>query len=150
MVVTIYGGDFTNIKKYVRHLVNKYHTSNPYELADCLHVKILSEELGHIRGFYQSCPKNKVIHINKNLDEANKLFVCGHELGHAMLHPKLNIVFIEHNTCLIKNKYENQANKFAAELLIPDNIKNKYENLTFEQIAAAENVNVELLKLKFN
>ncbi|MCM0648685.1 ImmA/IrrE family metallo-endopeptidase [Clostridium swellfunianum] len=140
-----------NIKKIVKKLVEKYGTNNPFELAECLGIKILYEPLGNIRGFYQACPKNKIIHINNALDELNRLLVCAHELGHAMLHAKLNILFIEKNTFYIKNKYEIEANMFSSELLIQDDLINHYpEYFTMEQIAASINMPKELLQLKLN
>lgn len=131
-------------------LIRKYNTRNPFELASCINVTILYEDLGHVNGFYQSCPKNKIIHINKNLDSDLKRIVCAHELGHALLHSKLNILFLEKNTFCVKNKYEREANKFAAEVLIEDNIMHEYKDFTIEQISLSENMNIELLKLKFN
>jgi Zn-dependent peptidase ImmA (M78 family) len=139
-----------DIKKVVINLIKKYDTDNPFELADCLKIKVMHESLGHVRGFYQSCPKNKVIHLNNELDDLQRLLVCSHELGHAILHAKLNIVFIEKNTFYVKNKFEIEANKFASELLIQDGIMNKYpEYYTLEQIAACINMPKELLELKF-
>lgn len=131
-------------------LIKKYNTRDPFELAYHLNVVIFEEELGHVNGFYQSCPKNKIIHLNKNLEPNKKRSVCAHELGHALLHCKLNILFLEKNTFLVTNRYENEANKFAAELLISDDIIYQYKDFTIEQIAIAEELNIELLKLKFN
>ena len=72
-------------------------------------------------------------------------------LGHAVLHSRLNILFLESNTYCITNKFENEANKFAAELLISDNVLQDYPDyFTIEQIAAVANVHEELLKLNFN
>ncbi len=138
-----------NIEKLVAKLKKKYDTKNPFQIAKNLNIKIFFEDLGNIRGFYQSCPKNKVIHINCNLDDNEKLIVCSHELGHAILHAKLNVLFIEKNTFFVKNKFEIEANKFAAELIIASDVNTKYPGYTFEQIAAAENINSELIKLKF-
>jgi Zn-dependent peptidase ImmA (M78 family) len=138
-----------DIKKIVKKLIKKYGTNNPIELADCLKIKIIYEPLGNIRGFYQSCPKNKIIHINSNLDDFEKVIVCSHELGHAVLHAKLNILFIERNTFYVKNKFEIEANKFSSELLIQDEFIHNYpEYYTMEQIAADINMPKELLQLK--
>ena len=48
-----------------------------------------------------------------------------------------------------KNTFEIEANKFAAELLIPDEILIEYQGMTVDQIAAYLNVIPELVKLKF-
>ena len=46
--------------------------------------------------------------------------VLAHELGHAILHQKTNITYLESNTFYYKEKFEIAANTFAAELLIED------------------------------
>ena len=48
--------------------------------------------------------------------------VLAHELGHAILHPKTNITYLESNTFYSKEKFEIAANTFAAELLIEDSM----------------------------
>ena len=88
------------------------------------------------------------MYINNCLSEHEQKIVCAHELGHAILHTKLNILFLESNTHFIKNRYEIEANTFAAELLINNAVLQKYQNLTLDQIAAAENLPIDLLKLK--
>ncbi|WP_242852173.1 ImmA/IrrE family metallo-endopeptidase [Clostridium carboxidivorans] len=140
------------IDKTVKKLIKKYNTRDPFELTRYLNIKVLQEPLGkHIKGFYQLCPKNKVIHINQDLEDAEKTFICSHELGHALLHTKLNILFLERNTFCVKNRYEIEANTFASCLMIKDDLVQAYPDyFTLEQIAASENLPVELLKLKFN
>lgn len=139
------------IRKLVKKLIKKHGTNNPYHIAEGINLIIVKRPLNDsIKGFYQYFKRNKIIYINSNLPCYEQKIICGHELGHAILHPKLNIMFLEKNTLFIKNKYEIEANKFAAELLIPDDIISSYPNYyTLEQIAVAENIYVELLKLKF-
>lgn len=140
-----------DIKCIVKKLIKKYKTRDAFEIASDLHYKVMIEPLGnHIKGFYQSCPKNKIIHINQDLDENEKDFICSHELGHAILHAKLNILFLERNTFYVKNRYEIEANKFASQLMIPDNLVKEYPSyFSLEQIALSEGLPVELLELKF-
>ena len=140
-----------HVRSSAQHLMKKYKTNDPFELAEYLKIKIIYEDLGkNIRGYYQACPKLKVIHINNNLDYVDQKIVCSHELGHAILHSKLNIVFLHKHTYCVKNKFEREANTFAAELIIPDGLLLEYPEYSIEQIAALYNIPVELLKLKYN
>lgn len=138
-----------NIKKLVNKLNKKYNTNNPYEICDYLHIKIFYEDLGSVKGFYQAAPKNKIIHINCNLDDKDMLWTLAHELGHALMHSHLNILFLEKYTHIVKNKYEIGADTFAAELLIADDLLNDYEGLTIENIAKLENLEPKFLEYKF-
>jgi Predicted Zn peptidase len=139
-----------NIQKIVRKLIKKYKTNNPFELADYLNCTVIVTELDErVRGFYQHFQRNKLIYINNNLTELEQRIVCSHELGHAVLHTKLNILFLENNTYFVKNKYEIEANTFAAELLIDNEILKQYQHFTIDQIAASENIPKDLIELKF-
>jgi len=138
-----------SIEKIVSKLIKKYKTNDPIELADCLHCTVILKELDpSVRGFYQYFQRNKIMYINNSLSEHEQKIVCAHELGHAILHTKLNILFLESNTHFIKSRYEIEANTFAAELLINNAVLQKYQNLTLDQVAAAENLPIDLLKLK--
>lgn len=59
---------------------------------------------------------------NENVPEHLQAFVCAHELGHALLHRNINTPFLSKNTLFSIDKIERQANTFAVELLLPDNI----------------------------
>lgn len=94
--------------------------------------------------------KHKCIFINENLDEHEKLLVMAHELGHAILHPKENCYFIRNYTGLLNSKTEAEANKFAMELLLPDDILMEYANLgyTTEQVSRITGYHEKLIKLR--
>ena len=140
------------IRKEIEKLYKKYKTKDPKELCSYLDIKIIYENLGSINGYFQSSCRIKIIHLNTNLEENFSRFVLAHELGHAILHEKLNLMFLETNTFDLKDKYERQANIFAAELLLDDTLKNIYyeSNCTVNEIACIEKVPVELVKYKFN
>jgi Zn-dependent peptidase ImmA (M78 family) len=117
------------------------------ELAEALNIIVVKQPLIGVKGFYQNSIRNKLIYINSNLDEVLQKVVCAHELGHAILHTKLNIVFLEKNTLFIKDKYENEANLFCTYLLLPYTQLNDYDGLTYEQIAAAAGIPIDYLRL---
>lgn len=141
-----------NIAKRVRKLKRKYKTNNPFELARCLDIIVLIHELDpSIWGYYHYFQRNKIIHLNCILDEDITRIVLAHELGHALLHVKSNCIFLQNNTFFVTNKLENEANFFAAELLLPDNLFDIYPNyFTCDQIAASEKVPSEFVKLKLS
>ena len=139
------------IKEKVQYLYEKYNTRNPFTLAKYLKIEIFYWDLPpDIKGFYQYEKRNGLIFINSNLNVEEQLIVCAHELGHAILHTKLNTPFMRTNTLFSVDKIEVQANTFAAYLLIPDeNLFDSYDRMTIFDIAALYNVPVKLVELKF-
>lgn len=129
------GSDALNISEIVSCLIKKHKTRNPFELASALSIKILFEELGSIKGYYNKPLRMKQIHINCNLDQQMQLFTCAHELGHAILHPNASTPFLRSSTLLSVDKLEIEANKFATTLLIPNEVMLENQNLTVEQLS---------------
>ena len=141
------------IKDIVSGLLENYGTLNPFELCDCLDIKILKSDLGNeIKGFFQRTPTGyEVIHINSEACEHEMKYICAHELGHAILHTSISLSFFIENSMQVKNKYEIQADKFAAELLIDYEIIDEvYSELNIEQLSSTFCVPSKLIKYKFN
>ena len=78
------------------------------------------------------------------------LFCIAHELGHAVLHTTNNIYFNSSNTFFNHSKHEIEADRFAAELLISDDLLNDYEGFCIETIADCEDIDRKYINLKFN
>lgn len=131
-------------------LKDLYDTNNPFDLCECLDIIILYDDLGdELSGFFQRTPDGtEILHINNRLNEYERKYICSHELGHAILQPDLAISFFIENPLLLHSKYEIEADSFAAELLLDDDIIDRYEGFTIDQIAAAEKVPVRLVELK--
>jgi Zn-dependent peptidase ImmA (M78 family) len=55
-------------------------------------------------------------------------FVCAHELGHAVLHPRANTPFLRKNTFFSIDKIEIEANRFAVKLLLPEDVLSEYQD----------------------
>ncbi|MEO4053417.1 ImmA/IrrE family metallo-endopeptidase [Solibacillus sp. CAU 1738] len=139
------------IRERVKQLTSKYNTSCPYQLAKSLKIHVLQHDLHpEIRGYYKYERRNRFIVINSNLDENYQRFVCAHELGHAVMHKKVNTPFMRQNTFLSVDRIEREANKFAAELLISDACLKDciFEQMTTYDIASLHNVPLELVELK--
>ena len=137
------------IKTEVDKLVHRYKTRDVYELIDKLNIILLKVPLHpSVNGLYQYFKRNKIIYLNNGLDSIMERHVLAHELGHAILHPKINITYLESNTFYSKEKIEIAANTFAAELLIEDSLFDEYKNHTIEEMAAIENLPIELIRIK--
>ncbi len=137
------------IKNKVNILIEKYSTNNPFEIADLKNINVHFHPLHkEILGYYKYIRKNKHIVINTDLNNELKLFTCAHELGHSEIHPKLNTPFLKRKTLLSVDKIENEANRFAVEMLLSDNQLNDCNNLSIFEIARMYGVPKELVKLK--
>lgn len=138
------------IKQIVNGLIEMYSTRDVYELLNNLEVTLIRKELfKNEKGrFFRDMFGNETIFISNNLSEEEEKIVIAHELGHLILHTDLNTSFYTENHLINKNKLEMEANKFAAELLIPDDVE-IYEDETISHLACRLNVSEELIKLKF-
>lgn len=134
----------------IGQLVEKYGTSNPFKLADLLGIVIVFEPLGSIYGYYSRSHRTKVIHINEELPRNKQFSTCAHELGHAVLHPNENTAFLKKNTLFSTEKIEIEANTFAVELLLPDELMNDQycSGFTIYDAIKEKGVPIELLSLK--
>lgn len=138
------------IKKRVNYLIKKYGTRNPFELAKAMGIEVTIGPLDDIWGAYLYVKRRRVIFLNEDLNEYERIIVMAHELGHAELHRYENCYFIKNKTLLLTSKLEIQANCFAAELLIDEcAISGSYlEQITLDEVACHFCVPVELVKLK--
>lgn len=137
-----------NIKDTVLHLINKYNTSDPFELAKALKIAVFYEDLGSINGYYNNPLRMKQIHINSSLNDQDAKYTCAHELGHAIIHPNASTPFLSSKTLLSIDKLEREANTFAVNLLIPDELITENQNYTTEQLSRLLGYNQELIKLR--
>lgn len=139
------------IRQHVNILIKKYNTSNVYELCDYLNITVKKDNLGSTKGYFLNIFKKYFIIINSNLEEWEECVVLAHELGHALLHRDTNICILKSYTYSITNKLENEANEFAAHLLITDDSLNDfkvYGDITIEDISKYFNVPKELVTYK--
>ena len=140
----------------VEELVRKYGTRDPYELCDCLGIRIRRKDLGKkLKGFffYQSRIANIVIDCNVN--EVLERILIAHELGHAILHKKIAMMkgFQEMEVFDSTAIMENEANLFSAELLLDDDEvleQLKERDGSFFQAAQALYVPAAFLDYKFS
>jgi len=141
------------LKKRIIRLVKlyerKFRTRNPFEIANYLNIKVFFIPLGNIAGYYKYMKHNRCIYINSNIEnEAFCEVVMAHELGHAVLHMKENCAFMSGYTLLLTSRIERQANEFAANLLISDELLNEYAGYTKEQFCQYTGFPEELIELR--
>jgi Zn-dependent peptidase ImmA (M78 family) len=140
------------IKEIVEGLMEIYRTRNVYEIVEFLDIKLIKKELKPgIKGrFLRDIFGNEYIYISNELSDEEEKIVIAHELGHAILHTNLNSSYYTENHLLNKDQIEYQANKFAAELLIPDDIDlSTYDSMTKKEMSCILGVPERLIELKF-
>lgn len=137
-----------DIKKLVSYYIRKFDTTNPFEIADALGIIVQTGKLG-FEGCYMFLKNHRCIFLNEDLSEHDKTLVMAHELGHAIMHRKENCYFIRNQTLLLNSKKEIEANTFAVELLVPDNIVLEYQDYNIQQLSILLGYDEKLLQLKF-
>lgn len=138
-----------DIKRTVSHYRKKFNTNDPFVIADQLGILY---QIGALKyeGCYMFLKNHRYIFLNEDLPPHEQKLVMAHELGHAILHRKENCYFIRNKTLLLNSKNEIEANKFAVELLLPDEILNEYieSGYTIEQVARITGYYQKLIELR--
>jgi Zn-dependent peptidase ImmA (M78 family) len=135
-------------KKNVERLIKQHHSNNPFAIADSMNVIVIYSNMKNTLGFFSKYKRCKFIHLSNAIPEELQTFVCAHELGHAILHPKLNTPFLKRNTLFSVDKVEREANAFAVELLLPDKLICEYPNCELTDIAKSIGIPDRLINLK--
>lgn len=104
-------------KILVDELIAKYHTANPFELCDLLKFKLRYRPLGTLHGLYRYSRKSQFVTINIERERCQQTITCAHEIGHGIMHPKENALFLD-STLFVSKKQEIQADRFAGYLLL--------------------------------
>lgn len=137
-----------NVKRLADSLVRKYNTRNPFEIISNLNAIVIFYPLHGVKGFYQYFQRNNLIYIDEALDDVEKNFVCAHELGHMLLHKKTDAIFMDSRTQLNTTKYEIEADRFAVDLLIPDETILENGQMTTEQLGRMLGYSKDLIELR--
>ncbi|HAB9977039.1 TPA_asm: ImmA/IrrE family metallo-endopeptidase [Listeria monocytogenes] len=108
-------------KEMMNKVIIKYKTSNPLELCDFLNIIVTPWDLSSdTNGFYKYVRRNRFIFYNSNLLEHQIKYVVAHELGHALMHTRLNATFTKSINWSSLSKIELEAHQFAVNLLLSD------------------------------
>lgn len=138
-------------KQAVKTLLQKHRTRDPFMIAAARNITVIFDDLGQsVRGYYCNVLRQKYIHINARLNDEEQRVVCAHELGHDLLHPGTNTPFLRNYTYQCTAKSENEANAFAAHLLISDDDLREARDCgyTISQTAAMCGVPEELVRMR--
>lgn len=106
-----------DILKEVNKLIKKYGTANPFTICQYLNIILVDNISFEGRGVYKYFQRNRIIGINPCLPEIERFITCAHELGHAVMHTKINTVLLKQTSYLKTNIYETEANMFSDYLM---------------------------------
>ena len=135
-----------NAVETARMLVRRWNTKDPFVLCDCLGIRVLLVELSeNVRGFYLTLHGHPLIYINEDASPEERVEICGHELGHAVLHSSMNALFLESVGQFNQGRLEREADLFCAELLVPP----PEEGESAKALACRSGVTERLVRLKY-
>ena len=139
------------IEEVFSKLVKKHKTTDVFEICRLEHIIYREMDLHpEINGIYQYVMRNRIITVNKNLNQNDKRITCEHELGHAVMHKKYNCTYLKTKTFLNVDKLEKQADIFSSLFEIPVISKDMLIGKTLIEVANELNVSTELLELRLS
>lgn len=136
-------------------------------IANSLGLKIFKDQSfeDSISGVF--VPEKMAIIVNASHPEVRQRFTIAHEIGHFILHydPKNLDLFVDKSFAFYRNRKtseglddnEKAANKFAAELLMPEEVLRKrvdtygvdlFDEFSVSRLATAFNVSEQAMTLK--
>ena len=140
------------IQNVANKLIKKFDTRDPFQLCQAIGVEVFYADLGSLKGMYKYLKKNRFAVINENLDPFTKTLVCAHELGHDILHQNLarKVCLQEFILYDMKSRPEYEANLFASEILLSDDIifNLARDGYDIEQISKELCTDINLIALK--
>lgn len=107
-------------KSLANKIAKQHSTRDPFRVAEDLGFIVIRTPLIGSRGLHQKVKRRTIIYINSDLDEQQQRIVCAHELGHHYMHRGMNRLFMDSGTCMVTNKFENEANRFALDFIYED------------------------------
>lgn len=126
---------------------------NPMDIAQHLGVKVsfveFEKKLNNISGFYDF--EEDTIFVNKDEYPLRKTFTIAHELGHRILHAEWakssDYKVLMRGDVRTDDPKEAEANTFAANLLVPRFMLNKYwEDFSSTQLSELFVVSVPVIR----
>lgn len=103
-------------------LTEEHGTRNPFRLASAMGIRVVScPDFQKLEGMYKVILGKPFVFLKGDLSRRRAGEVLAHELGHHVLHREMgeDSIVQEHFLMDMTLKPENEANLFAARLLIP-------------------------------
>jgi Zn-dependent peptidase ImmA (M78 family) len=116
-------------------------------LSKTLGINLLFTDLGKINAYFMTIKSKKIIMVNDNHSKYRQRFSIAHEFGHAVLNHG-PIVFFKDSSLERPRWQETQANRFAAELLMPKDLLKRYGYLRPEEISDLCEVSIEAATIR--
>ena len=141
-----------NIPETVRQLVAKYGCCDPTQLCEKMGITVLTHDLpASINGFTVRMEGMPFIVLSSALESFERRITIAHELGHIVLHKGTNTVELSINTSFCVNKYEREADCFAAHLLLASSLQelDGMETVTSETLAKLTHMPKEMIEEAF-
>lgn len=130
-------------QKAAKDLLEKYGTNDPFELCDVMNLPVVAADLPEsVRGFSIYIKSRHIIYLNEILDTPMQRQVCAHELGHIILHPEHNLIFMLEHTMFVYEKFEQEADQFCASLLFEEEML--AEATTVQELAQVAGVDLHI------
>lgn len=133
-----------DIKSLACGVADKYGTRDPFRIAEDLGFIVIRTPLADVRGLRQLVKRRVILYVNSDLDEIQQRLVCAHEIGHHFLHRGMNRIFMDRETRMVSNKYENEAHLFSLHLIYSDEMLLKYLACPISHAATYMGVTVQL------
>jgi Zn-dependent peptidase ImmA (M78 family) len=134
-------------------LIRRYHTRNPWMLADELNITVQEHPFKRQKGVYTIIKRNRYIFLKEDLDPVTKDLVLLHEIGHDQLHRRYasQKPFSELQLfSLNSDRLEYEANLLAAQLSLPEDelLEYVYRGYDDVQIARAMHSDSNLVAMR--
>lgn len=149
--------NYSRVKGRVRELRDQFglYTPpvDPVQVARGLGVGVRFVEFepssAGVSGFYD--PDDNTIYVNKQEFPLRQNFTVAHELAHAILHrewarSEQYRVLLRDGYTDVGEPHEKEANAFAAQLLVPRDLLDKYSSLDPESLSRLFAVSVPMIK----
>ena len=145
--------DSYEIYRQTNNLIHKHGTRNPLKLAPSMGIQIYNvPEFTDLLGMYAYRWKHRMIFLNPNVNRILYNMVCGHELGHDLLHRHLagENGLKEFELFDMTDITEYEANAVNAHILIDEYemVELFKQGYDIAQTASILRVNINLLLIK--